>query len=70
MLLVLFALIVVENVKVYKAKLEDEQWSSSIDHAPTWVWDSEGKYACFLSHYKMECASDCRYLHDVLQRML
>ena len=27
-------------------------------------------YAAFLSHYKLEAASDARYLHDVLQVML
>ena len=29
-----------------------------------------GGHACFLSHYKMEAASDARLLHDMLAKML
>lgn len=36
------------------------------------AWEPrEGKkYTAFLSHYKAECASTARYLHDLLQKML
>ena len=27
-------------------------------------WDRRGIYACFLSHYKMEAASEARYMHE------
>jgi len=33
-------------------------------------WRTRGIYACFLSHYKMEAASDARYMHDMLRKML
>ena len=33
-------------------------------------WVPRHQYACFLSHYKMEAASEARYLKDLLQRML
>ena len=28
------------------------------------------RFACFLSHNKMEAASDARYMHDVMRKML
>lgn len=39
---------------------------------PIACWERrEGKvYTAFLSHYKAECASTARYLHDLLQKML
>ncbi|KAL1526947.1 hypothetical protein AB1Y20_015637 [Prymnesium parvum] len=33
-------------------------------------WKQKHIYACFLSHYKMESASDARYMHDMLRKML
>ena len=33
-------------------------------------WVPRHRYACFLSHYKMEAASEARYLKDLLQRMI
>jgi len=33
-------------------------------------WKPQEIYACFLSHYKMEAASDARYMHDMLRKML
>ena len=33
-------------------------------------WKPHEIYACFLSHYKMEAASDARYIHDMLRKML
>jgi len=37
---------------------------------PTVKWKVGQIYACFLSHYKMEAASDARYIHDILRKML
>eukprot|EP00966_Prymnesium_polylepis_P063146 1465915-Prymnesium_polylepis.1 len=37
---------------------------------PRCSWVPRQKFACFLSHYKMEAASEARYLKDLLQRML
>merc|ERR1712023_551083 len=37
---------------------------------PQFRWKQRGVYACFLSHYKMEAASDARYMHDMLRKML
>ena len=33
-------------------------------------WPLKRKYAAFLSHFKMEAASDARYLKDTLERIL
>ena len=35
-----------------------------------WKYGEGKEYACFLSHYKMEAASDARYLKDMLTRAL
>ena len=46
------------------------KWSVSTMDPPCFRWQPRGIYACFLSHYKMEAASDARYMHDVLRKML
>eukprot|EP00966_Prymnesium_polylepis_P241027 5574583-Prymnesium_polylepis.1 len=33
-------------------------------------WKPRGVYACFLSHSKMDAASDARYIHDAFRKML
>ena len=33
-------------------------------------WKPTGIYACFLSHYKVEAASEARYANDLLRKML
>jgi len=33
-------------------------------------WHRREVYACFLSHYKMEAASEARYMHDTLRKMV
>jgi len=38
--------------------------------ATTWTSSKNKSYACFLSHYKVEAASDARFLHDMLAKML
>ena len=37
---------------------------------PTAQWRAGGKYAAFLSHFKMEAGSDARFLREVLMKML
>mgnify|MGYP004275344277 CR=1 FL=1 len=37
---------------------------------PTCRWVPDGAYSCFLSHYKIETASDARIMHDMLAKML
>ena len=52
-------------------KLHREKWAGCTIEPPTvkW-WPADKGYACFLSHYKMEAASDARLLHDMLAKML
>ncbi|KAL1512046.1 hypothetical protein AB1Y20_005320 [Prymnesium parvum] len=46
------------------------KWSVCTMNPPYMHWRTRGIYACFLSHYKMEAASDARYMHDMLRKML
>ncbi|KAL1498936.1 hypothetical protein AB1Y20_013457 [Prymnesium parvum] len=48
----------------------NQRWSVCTLDPPYVNWRPEGIYACFLSHYKMEAASDARYMHDMLRKML
>jgi len=48
----------------------EAQWSICTIDPPRVKWKVVGLYACFLSHYKMEAASDARYLHDILRKVL
>lgn len=44
---------------------------SVITMNPPYVhWERRAIYACFLSHCKSDCASDARYVHDLLRKML
>ena len=71
MILVFALTIGIEAVKSYRDKLVRAKWAGAMEtESPFCFWEAEGGYACFLSHYKMEAASDCRYLHDVLCKML
>ena len=47
-----------------------EKWAGCTIEPPTVKWPGEKSYACFLSHYKMEAASDARLMHDMLAKML
>ncbi|KAL1514555.1 hypothetical protein AB1Y20_003651 [Prymnesium parvum] len=46
------------------------KWSVCTMDPPYMHWRTRNIYACFLSHYKMEAASDARYMHDMLRKML
>ena len=43
----------------------DERWSCVLLEPPHVKWLPRGKYAAFLSHYKVEAAADARYMHGV-----
>ena len=47
-----------------------EKWAGCTIEPPTTTWPADKGYACFLSHYKMEAASDARLLHDMVAKML
>ena len=51
-------------------KRQREKWAGCTIEPPTTKWPGEKSYACFLSHYKMEAASDARLLHNMLAKML
>eukprot|EP00966_Prymnesium_polylepis_P332967 7388444-Prymnesium_polylepis.1 len=48
----------------------ESKWSMCTVDPPHFRWKPRGVYACFLSHYKMESASDARYINDLLRKML
>jgi len=47
----------------------EAKWSVCTLEPPTVRWELDGIYAAFLSHYKMEAASEARYLHDTLRKI-
>ena len=56
--------------KEHAEKRQREKWAGCTIEPPTVKWPHDKGYACFLSHYKMEAASDARLLHDMLAKML
>jgi len=46
------------------------KWAGHTTDPPTTQWPAAKGYACFLSHYKVEAASDARFMHDMLAKML
>ena len=67
----LFFLELVVKASKERAELRQrEKWAGCTIEPPTVKWPAEKSYACFLSHYKMEAASDARLLHDMLAKML
>ncbi|MAX26047.1 MAG: hypothetical protein CMJ19_16240 [Phycisphaeraceae bacterium] len=46
------------------------KWAGFTTDPPTTQWPAAKGYACFLSHYKQEAASDARFMHDMLAKML
>jgi len=48
----------------------ESKWSVCTIDPPHTNWKPRNIYAGFLSHYKMEAASDARYIHDMLRKML
>lgn len=56
-------------VHLNQARLQ-AKWSICTMDPPHATWGADNVYAGFLSHYKVEAASDARYLHDALRKML
>ena len=52
------------------AEAQRAKWSVCTLEPPWFDWRPDCSYSCFLSHYKVEAASDARFLHDVLRKML
>ena len=68
--LLMVVVVCIEAQRVHLDRLATMKWSCATMQPPSFNWRTTKVYACFLSHYKMEAASDCRYLHDVLAKML
>jgi len=62
-----FASIIIAEVRRQRRIAE---WALPTLDPPFYKWQPNGLYSCFLSHYKMETASDARYLSDLLRKML
>jgi len=66
-----FAATLVAQSFVHARQLKLEaKWSCCTLEPPTVRWKLDGIYAAFLSHYKVESASDARYIHDTLRKIL
>ncbi|KAL1525500.1 hypothetical protein AB1Y20_020356 [Prymnesium parvum] len=70
MLLLLASIFLAEWYAFHRKRKREQQWSICTMDPPYMKWKPTGVYACFLSHYKMEAASDARYMHDMLRKML
>ena len=68
--LLFFLEVVVKAAKERAESRQREKWAGCTIEPPTVKWPAEKSYACFLSHYKMEAASDARLMHDMLAKML
>mmetsp|Transcript_24660 Transcript_24660/g.53839 ORF Transcript_24660/g.53839 Transcript_24660/m.53839 type:complete len:1090 (+) Transcript_24660:80-3349(+) len=68
------ALMLYGYIKYYRGN--HRMLSSAGIHPPVCNWAGSAnyvkqkRYACFLSHYKVEAGSDARFLHDLLGKML
>ena len=65
-MLVLLALTVVVDTygQVRQKRLRSKWAVCTLDPPQVKCWAQRGIYACFLSHYKMEAASEARYMHE------
>ena len=65
-MLVLLALTVAADsyVHVQQMRLRSKWAVCTLDPPQVKRWAHRGIYACFLSHYKMEAASEARYIHE------
>jgi len=71
MMLVLLVMTVVGETYMLANQHRLEARFSVCTMDPPYIkWKQKALYACFLSHYKMEAASDARYIHDMLRKML
>ena len=51
-------------------RLDAARWAAQTLEPPVFDWRPTRRWATFLSHYKMECATDARYLSDLLRKIL
>ncbi|KAL1503142.1 hypothetical protein AB1Y20_011204 [Prymnesium parvum] len=70
MIMLLFATLSFEVYMQVTFQRLMSKWSVCTMEPPYVKWKLRGIYACFLSHYKQEAASDARYMHDMLRKML
>jgi len=70
MVILLVFITLSEALKSYHQSIEQDKWGCCTVHTPTCNWDPKHKFCTFVSHYKMEAASDARYIHDILRKML
>ena len=70
-LLVLLKLaLLLEGWLAFRRAADSAKWSVCTMQPPVFEWRPQRTYACFISHFKREAASDARYLHDALRKML
>lgn len=73
-LLMLILLAFTLGLEIYASLLQERlrnKWSVvTMDPPHVKSWKPRDVYGCFLSHYKVEAASEARYMHDVLRKML
>jgi len=60
----------VQTLQEWHRDKEAAKWSVPTLEPPYTRWAPKKRYSCFLSHYKLEAASDARYLSDLLRKML
>jgi len=71
LMLVLLGLTVVgEEYMRFNQKRLETKFSVCTMDPPYVKWPLQRVYAAFLSHYKMEAATEARYMHDMLRKML
>ena len=60
-----------QQLREERAILDAKQGQGRMAHPPTtkWHYEEGNRFACFLSHYKVEAGSDARYLRDLFLRM-
>ena len=70
MLVVQLGALLAEVYRVWHKAQAAARWSCCSLQLPTCHWYPTRHYSCFISHYKMEAASDARYIGDALRKML
>ena len=70
MLLALGFASVLYTVQLARRKqLDSLQYTTTSMEPPYVTWKPSHRYIAFLSHYKMEAASDARYMYDLMRKM-
>ena len=73
-IIIAVGLLAVEVVMQKAAERHEAQqratWAGCTIEPPTASWKPSKGYSCFISHCKADAASDARFLHDMLAKML